>query len=130
MQSSALLLVALASLGLTSAAALPESVDNNLHKRTCFKTGENYGDQQGEAQQLARTGCNNHFAGTYNKGQSSSYCYNIPNGKSVVFTVSLSGPNAGATRFLGADECYDGLHKEVVNCGKGGESTYGNWYYR
>ncbi|KAH6869428.1 hypothetical protein B0T10DRAFT_296282 [Thelonectria olida] len=131
MQPSTLLLFAVASLGFTSAATIPEVTDSNhLHKRKCFKTGQPYGNQQGEAQEFARTVCNNHFKGTWRKGDKVSRCYTLPDNKSVIFTVGLLGKNAGATRYLGSDECYDGLHKEVVNCSHGGETTYGNWYYR
>ncbi|KAL3952486.1 hypothetical protein ACCO45_012429 [Purpureocillium lilacinum] len=103
MQLSVLFVVAVASLGLSSAATTPNPSDSHLEKRKCFKTGEK--------EKVTR-------------------CYGISSKKSVKYTVGLLGPNAGATRYLGEDECYDGLHKEVVNCNRGGETTYGNWYYR
>ncbi|MBV5323575.1 hypothetical protein JZU51_02295 [bacterium] len=132
MRPSTLIAFTVASLGLTSAAATPNPKDLNVfEKRKCFESGVKYGDEKGEAQQLAKVACRFIFQGTYKKRQYASKCYNLASRKkSVKFAVALSGPNAGATRYLGLDECYDGLHKEVVNCGRGGETTYGNWYYR
>ncbi len=130
MQLSVLFVVAVASLGLSSAATTPNPSDSHLEKRKCFKTGEKYGDHKGHAQAKVRELCKYSFKGYYKKGEKVTRCYGISSKKSVKYTVGLLGPNAGATRYLGEDECYDGLHKEVVNCNRGGETTYGNWYYR
>jgi len=115
----------------TSAASISDPINSNaLEKRKCFKTGAEYGNQKGEAWEAVREVCKNEFQGTYYKGWKFTRCRNIAGKKSVKFTVGLTGPNAGAKRFLGEEECYSGLHKEVKNCGRGGETTYGNWYYR
>lgn len=140
MQPSALLFALVASVGLVSGASIPAPnvhersiLDNEgttLEKRACFKTGQKYGDYKGEAQSYSRAACKNVFSGYYRKGQKFTQCYNLPNGNSVNFSVGLLGHNAGNSRFLGEDECYDGLSKEVKNCARGGQTTYGNWMYR
>ncbi|CEJ94127.1 hypothetical protein VHEMI09678 [[Torrubiella] hemipterigena] len=120
-----------AILGYTAALTLPETAGTHqLQKRKCFATGQDYGDQYNEALHLADQVCSQVFAGEWIRGNKRSICYNTSGGHSVVFTLGLLGPNAGPTRTIGATECSNGMQKEVINCGKGGETTYGNWYYR
>lgn len=147
MQPSTLLVFAAACLGLASAAAIPEpetspstvteisiadipaSIESKLQKRACFQTGETWGSDRNLALDWVRITCRDNFQRTYQRGQGFRVCRNL-NGKHVVFSVGLFGPNAGATRYLSADECYGGLSSEVNSCSRGGETTYGNWYYR
>ncbi|KAH6884604.1 hypothetical protein B0T10DRAFT_493468 [Thelonectria olida] len=133
MQLSTLLLYITASISLTSAIAIPEAGDSTQHlqKRACFKTGENFGNQRDLAQDKARFACNKHFKGNWKKRETVVKCYDLgSSGKSVLLTVGLTGPNAGSTRYLDPDECFSGLSSEILNCGKGGDTTYGNWRYR
>jgi hypothetical protein len=130
MKPSAILLFAAASFGLGNAAALPESTSPNLHKRACFKSGEDFGSNRVDAYATIRKACDEYFQGTYNKGKEYSKCYNMTKTKSLQLVIGLKGKNAGATRYLSPEECRGGLGSEVDNCSKGGQTTYGNWYYR
>ncbi|RYO77859.1 hypothetical protein DL766_004894 [Monosporascus sp. MC13-8B] len=132
MKPSTLLLFAVNYLGLASAASIANP-DDSLHameKRACFKTGANFGNDQNAALNAARTACNGPLNGKYNKRETRVRCYNLSQSKHVMLTVGLTGRNAGSTRTIGSDECYNGLTKEIINCGKGGDTTYGNWRYR
>ena len=119
-----------ACLGLTSAAPNHDLIDRDLQKRACFQTGETWGSQNAEAGLMAQTACNDYFVGNYPRGRTYTRCYNLSGGKSVEFKIGLWGPNAPANKYLGSDECKGGLNSEINNCGRGGETTYGNWYYR
>ncbi|KAH6679892.1 hypothetical protein F5X68DRAFT_192973 [Plectosphaerella plurivora] len=136
MNPSKILLALAASVGLASAVAIPNPAGDvslaeaPLEKRTCYSTGEKYGNYKGEAQELARTACRTYFRGEYKKGNTYNKCYNLPNGNSVNFSVGLLGQQAGSRRYLGEDECYSGLSKEVTGCDRGGKTTYGNWMYK
>lgn len=132
MKPSTLLFFAVNYLGLASAAAIANP-DDSLHameKRKCFKTGANYGNDQNAALNAVETACKGPLKGKYNKRETRVKCYNLSGDKSVKLTVGLTGSNAGSTRTIDRDECMNGLTKEVVNCGKGGDTTYGNWRYR
>lgn len=132
MKTSTLLLFAVNYLGLASAASIANP-DDSLHaieKRACFKTGASFGNDQSAALSAAWTACNNDFSGRYNKRETRVKCYNLSSNKQVKLTVGLTGPNAGSTRAIDERECYDGLSSEIFNCGKGGDTTYGNWRYR
>ncbi|KAK3187360.1 hypothetical protein K4F52_003992 [Lecanicillium sp. MT-2017a] len=134
MKPSTLLLVAINTFTLTSAApSVDPSVDDVPHameKRRCFQSGANFGSDQNAALKAARSACNGPLKGKYNKRETRVRCYNLSNRKHVKLTVGLTGHNAGSTRTIGSDECYNGLIKEIVNCKKGGDTTYGNWRYR
>ncbi|VUC21232.1 unnamed protein product [Clonostachys rosea] len=132
MKASTLVLVAIHYLGLASAASIasPDGIVENLEIRKCFATGEKYGIEKGEAFAAARQACNGPLKGTYSKRETRVRCYNIGRNKQVKLTVGLTGKNAGSTRTIGSDECYNGLSKEISNCEKGGDTTYGNWRYR
>lgn len=146
MQPSTLLVFAVTCLGWASGVALPEApasvipetssanvpdlIDSNLQKRACFKSGEKYGDDRETALKRARAVCNDSLSGRYRRGTGYQTCRNISDNKHVMFTVRLSGPNAPTYRDLGADECYGGLSSEVSSCSRGGQTTYGRWYYR
>ncbi|KAJ8108143.1 hypothetical protein OPT61_g8377 [Boeremia exigua] len=110
MQPSTLLLVTASSLGLASAASLPN--DPTLHamsKRACFQTGASFGDQRSAAADAAKKSMQR------------------PSQRHV---QEARGHNAGSTRSIAYAECLDGLSSEIYNCGKGGDTTYGNWRYR
>lgn len=149
MQLSAFLIFAATCLGMASAAAMPEapvsaitetsvatipdsidSIDSNLEKRACFKSGATFGNDRGTALTRARSVCNGFLSRTYRRGTGFVMCQNLSDNKHVVFTVRLSGPNAPLSRDLGASECYGGLSSEINSCGRGGQTTYGRWYYR
>lgn len=132
MQPSTLLLFAVSYLGLASAVSVaqPEHSLHAMEKRACFKTGANFGNERAAAIEAAKKACNGPLKGTYKKRETAVKCYGIGGNKHVVFTVGLQGANAGSTRTLGAAECLDGLSSEIYNCGKGGDTTYGNWRYR
>lgn len=132
MKPSTFLLFAVNYLGLASAAAIANP-DGSLHaieKRACFKTGASYGNDQDVALNAVETACKGPLQGKYDKRETRVKCYNLSGNKSVKLTVGLTGSNAGSTRTIGSDECIGGLSKEVVNCQRGGDTTYGNWRYR
>ncbi|KAK4188077.1 hypothetical protein QBC35DRAFT_550617 [Podospora australis] len=130
------ILVAITSLALSTAAAptadpAPNAGHvNTIQKRGCFSTGATWGSDQNTALNKAREICDGFFEGTWQKRESHMRCFQLSANKHVKFTVGLMGPNAGATRYLGSDECYGGLISEIVKCSRGGETTYGNWRYR
>jgi hypothetical protein len=136
MKPATLLFFAANSLGLASAASIGSPNDGVLgavEKRGCFSTGANFGDDRDRALSAARTACQGPLKGNYSKREARVRCYTISSagsGKHVKLTVGLTGPNAPSSRVIGFDECYDGLSKEINNCGKGGDTTYGNWNYR
>ncbi|KAH8696989.1 hypothetical protein GQ44DRAFT_665948 [Phaeosphaeriaceae sp. PMI808] len=132
MKPSTILFIAVNYLGLASAASIANR-DDSLHtmeKRKCFSTGENFGGDRQAALNAAKQACEGPLKGKYQKRETAVKCYNIADKKHVIFTIGLSGPNAGSTRTLGSDECYNGLASEINSCGKGGDTTYGNWRYR
>ncbi|KFY06851.1 hypothetical protein V492_07686 [Pseudogymnoascus sp. VKM F-4246] len=136
MKPSTLLICAVSYLGLASGAAIASpddssiAIDNTIEKRACFKSGVKFGGDQNAALKAARTACNSPFKGKYHKGDNRARCYNLASNKHVKLAVGLVGKNAGSTRTLGADECYNGLISEIMKCSQGGETTYGNWRYR
>lgn len=132
MKPTTLLLLAVNSLGLASAASIA-SPDDNLHvleKRACFKTGANYGSQRTNALDAVKKACEGPLKGTYVRRETRVRCYNIGGNKHVMVTIGLTGSNAPESRALGVDECRGGLNSEIINCGKGGDTTYGRWRYR
>ncbi|KAL2198297.1 hypothetical protein P885DRAFT_75909 [Corynascus similis CBS 632.67] len=136
MKVSTLLVAAVSYFGLASAAAVanPDSNDvlesRDIHARACFDSGANFGNQRATARDRASTACNGPLKGKYLKRETRVKCYSIGGGKHVKLTVGLTGPNAPDSRTLGYSECYDGLLSEIMNCGKGGDTTYGRWRFR
>jgi hypothetical protein len=133
MKPATLLFFAANSLGLASAASVGSPDDGVLsavEKRACFKSGANFSSDQNDALKAARTACTGPLKGKYSKRETRVRCYNIAGNKHVKLTVGLTGPNAPSTRTIGYSECYNGLVKEIINCGKGGDTTYGRWRYR
>lgn len=104
--------------------------DRSLEKRKCFSTGEKFGSEKVAAKQAASYACYNKFQGTYRRGKVWSLCANLRNNKRVNFKLGLVGPNAPQERYLGGRECLDGMLSEINSCSRGGETTYGRWYYR
>jgi hypothetical protein len=49
MQPSALLVALTTAFGFTSAVAIPETTDNSLEKRKCFRSGISFGSQRAAA---------------------------------------------------------------------------------
>jgi hypothetical protein len=102
-----------------------------VEKRACFKSGANFSSDQNDALKAARTACGGPLTkGKYQKRETRVKCYNIAKNKHVKLTVGLTGSNAPSERKIGFDECLNGLTKEIINCGKGGDTTYGRWRYR
>ncbi|KAL2206784.1 hypothetical protein CC79DRAFT_1349646 [Sarocladium strictum] len=133
MKLANLSIVAVSYLSLVSAMPVLGSDDASpadLEKRKCFHTGESFGSSREAALDAAEYACTSDLIGTYSKRETRVRCYGIGNGKSVKLTVGLTGKNAPATRRIQFNECVDGLHKEIQNCGRGGDTTYGNWRYR
>ncbi|KFY44721.1 hypothetical protein V494_01357 [Pseudogymnoascus sp. VKM F-4513 (FW-928)] len=140
MKPSTLLICAVSYLGVASAVptASPDdslntvenAIENTIEKRACFGSGVTFGGDQNAALKAARTACNSPLKGKYHKGDNRARCYNLASNKHVKLAVGLVGKNAGSTRTLGADECYNGLISEIMKCSHGGETTYGNWRYR
>ncbi|ETS76572.1 hypothetical protein PFICI_11959 [Pestalotiopsis fici W106-1] len=128
MQFHNLLILALSA---TSTALPSGSGTNEVHsveKRGCYSGGEPWGDSKDYAFQLAAGACNSAMGQrTYTAlSSSTSTCYDLGNNRHVNFNIfKLTGDD----RFLGYDECYDGLQKEINGCGYGGDSSYTNWRY-
>jgi hypothetical protein len=132
MQPSTLILCAISYLGVASAASIGKadgSLDA-LERRACFESGANFSSDQNAALNAARSACNGSLKGKYNKRETRVKCYQLSTNKHVKLTVGLTGPNAGSTRTIDSDECYNGLTSEIIKCSKGGDTTYGNWRYR
>ncbi|CAH0003612.1 unnamed protein product [Clonostachys byssicola] len=138
MKCSTIILFAVNALGLVSAAAVadpepasivnPDDLVNNLETRRCFLSGEKFDDMP-KTYQKVRDLCAGPFKGTYKKNEVRTYCRAV--GRiSVKYTIGLQGHNAGSTRNMDFNECVNGLDKEIKNCAKGGDTTYGNWRYR
>ncbi|KAF2238035.1 hypothetical protein EV356DRAFT_573631 [Viridothelium virens] len=99
-----------------------------LEKRTdCFNSGANWGAQRAIAQSYATEVCQGDFIGTCQPNDIRAKCYNLSSGKMVNFDLRVR-PDVVA-RTIAADECYDGLQKQVNECDNGGTTTYGNWEY-
>ncbi|KAK4243253.1 hypothetical protein C7999DRAFT_18378 [Corynascus novoguineensis] len=136
MKVSTLLVAAVSYLGLASAAAIanPDGDDvleaRNIEPRRCFKSGANFANQRANARDAAAKACKGPLKGKYYKRETRVRCYGIGGGKHVKLTVGLTGSNAPGERTLGYSECYDGLLSEIMNCGKGGDTTYGRWRFR
>ncbi|KAL2138561.1 hypothetical protein VTI28DRAFT_6598 [Corynascus sepedonium] len=141
MKVSTLLVAAVSYLGLVSAAAIanPDTNDvleardiegRDIEARACFKSGANFSNQRAKARDAAAKACKGPLKGKYHKRETRVRCYNIGGGKHVKLTVGLTGKNAPSERTIGYSECYDGLLSEIMNCGKGGDTTYGRWRFR
>lgn len=111
--------------GIISALAAFVSVVN----AGCYSGGELWGDKA-TALSNARSACDGALQGTYGpSGTPSGYrgiCLN-GNGKKLEFQIWHI---QGGDRQLGADECYDGLQKEINGCDHGGDTSYTNWRYK
>ncbi|KAH6856156.1 hypothetical protein B0I37DRAFT_402759 [Chaetomium sp. MPI-CAGE-AT-0009] len=95
----------------------------------CYRSGIDWYNKN-EALTIARAACQLTLSGTY--GPDGTYnaqrgaCANTPNGKIDLIVEHISEGN----RYIGVDECYDGLQKEINGCSKGGKSSYTNWFYK
>ncbi|KAI1761261.1 hypothetical protein GGR53DRAFT_469486 [Hypoxylon sp. FL1150] len=78
-----------------------------------------------KAYQAARDACNE-FKGIFGAYKSKSKCALGSDGKGYDITVRHV---KDGDRSLGADECYDGVQKEIHGCERGGVSGYDNWEY-
>lgn len=95
----------------------------------CNQSGIDFYDKS-DADHIAYAACSTTLSGTY--GPESTYngmkgaCLNTENGKIDFLITHITD----GSRDLPVDECYDGLQKEIWNCGKGGETSYTNWKYK
>lgn len=95
----------------------------------CYDSGLDF-DNQDTAASIAMAACQQTLSGTY--GPESTYngirgsCVNTGNGKIDFLIEHITDGD----RDLGVNECYDGLQKEINNCGKGGNTSYDNWSYK
>ncbi|KAL2204497.1 hypothetical protein CC79DRAFT_1372495 [Sarocladium strictum] len=101
-----------ACLGLSTAAPSHDLTERSIEdraikKRACFKSGATWGDKRQLADIAAQSACGNYFVVTYKRGL-----------------------HTRLQKYLGWDECYNGLKSEIHSCNYGGQATYGNWYYR
>ncbi|KAI9170564.1 hypothetical protein HJFPF1_00032 [Paramyrothecium foliicola] len=101
--------------------------DNTILKRGCYSGGENWGANLGYALSFATQACNDALQGDYNQGDQRSKCYNLDSNKKVDFRLSK---HSDGSRHIAPEECYDGMQKEINNCDHGGETSYGNWFYK
>lgn len=95
----------------------------------CYESGLDWYNKNA-ALAIAKAACSLTLSGTYGpestfNGQRGS-CANTPGGKIDLIIKHIKDGN----RYLGADECYDGLQKEINGCSKGGHSSYTNWSYK
>ncbi|KAF1969410.1 hypothetical protein BU23DRAFT_601608 [Bimuria novae-zelandiae CBS 107.79] len=104
--------------------------DRSLEKRKCFKTGAKWGHPKQLYGKAAVFACYNKLSGTYKRGQVYRVCGPVSNSMSVEFKLGLTGKNAPKTRYISGGECLSGMSSEINSCSRGGQTTYGNWYYR
>lgn len=104
--------------------------DRSLEKRKCFKTGAEWGYPKQLYGKAAALACYNKLSGTYKRGQVYGVCGPISNSMSVQFKLGLTGKDAPQTRYISGGECLSGMSSEINSCSRGGQTTYGNWYYR
>lgn len=107
-------------------AGEPANVGTSLNKRGCFDGGENWGADRNYAYNYATRACEEAFVGTYRPGDIRAICYNLDSTKKVDFALELISKS---NRDIAADECYDGLQKEIGGCDNGGSTSYTNWKY-
>lgn len=120
-------LLALASPALVAAAAVDTGSSATIEKRSCYGSGESWGNERDKAVEFVKTACNGALGQvTYGPNENKARCYNLSGNKKVNFNIKRI---QGLDRFLGAAECEDGLSKEVKSCGQGGMSAYSNWQY-
>lgn len=95
----------------------------------CYSGGGEWGAEQPQAFSLAEHVCNEKFSKKefVNGEPPLSACLNMNGGKRVEFAVKYVGTDY--TRTPTAEECYDGLQKEIGGCGYGGSSQYDNFAY-
>ncbi|CAH7666061.1 hypothetical protein PPACK8108_LOCUS378 [Phakopsora pachyrhizi] len=94
----------------------------------CHKGGVTYGSSANRARatEWLNEVCRE-ISGYYPESAVGTKCRNGKENIRFNYYVKHISPN---TRYLGVDECKDGLNKEIVNCSRGGKTRYGNWEYR
>ncbi|KAK2774009.1 hypothetical protein FQN53_003873 [Emmonsiellopsis sp. PD_33] len=126
-------LLAALTAALASAAVIKDTTSGaqvipgtTIDKRDCYDTGERWGSQRNYAYNYASQACLNAFQGQYAPGDRRALCYNLDSTKKVDFSLELISDNP---RYIDAEECYDGLMKEIHGCDRGGKTSYSNWKY-
>lgn len=87
----------------------------------CYSGGETWGNAD-VAANTAISACVNNLSGYYAGNTNRHVCINA-NGKRMEFSVYRLGSSG---RNLDANECVDGIRKEVTGCQYGGDSSYTN----
>ncbi|KNZ59708.1 hypothetical protein VP01_1678g1 [Puccinia sorghi] len=98
-----------------------------LASAACFGTGQSWGsaaDKQKASAYL--TDVCNQLAGSYQASTIKSQCRDGNDNTRYNFSVKHI---SGGERTLGQQECIDGLNKEIINCPRGGRTSYSNWEY-
>ncbi|KAF2419576.1 hypothetical protein EJ08DRAFT_738867 [Tothia fuscella] len=99
----------------------------SLASAGCFTGGENWGAERQYALNQATQYCQRLGAGCYQPKGERPKCFNLSSGKKVDFNLQLR--DDVVARCIDANECYDGMQKEINGCDHGGNSKYTNWIY-
>ncbi|KAG0143304.1 hypothetical protein CROQUDRAFT_49017 [Cronartium quercuum f. sp. fusiforme G11] len=93
----------------------------------CRTSGATYGTpaNRARASQALQSVCAE-LAGTYGASETKSTCRDSP--ENVRFNFVLQHVKNGQ-RVIDANECMDGMNKEITGCNQGGDTTYTNWRY-
>jgi hypothetical protein len=113
-----------------SAALVPpiERSPSVITQRTCYNSGERWDNTTESALAYAEISCDELLANrAYFSTQVRVSCYNLTDNKNVKFEVRLFD---GPRRYLGFDECYEHLRKEIIGCGQGGKSETAHWLFK
>jgi hypothetical protein len=93
----------------------------------CYNSGESWGNT-GPANDAVQAICNsNNIAGSFSSGQTKSSCRKQGSNVQYNFEIKYNG---GGSQTLSDTDCRYRLKNEVNGCGKGGQSTVGDWFYR
>lgn len=119
MHASSLLTLVLAAVA--SGAAVKNT------KRECYRSGQNFGQNQVLALNYATQACQDAFVGlddqaSYKKGDSFQQCYNLDSRTKVDFSLIVYDVGSDGFNHLSQSRCADGLRAEVQGCDQGGSS--------
>ncbi len=94
----------------------------------CYQTGAKWSEAGGKDAAIGSLPvvCKA-LRGTYKKGEEFSYCVQPEKGRRFDFRIKYIGDDG--YRNISQRECEDGLVKEIKNCARGGNKSYGNWRY-
>lgn len=93
----------------------------------CYQTGATWSEAGGkQAARDSLSGVCEKLQGTYKQNEERSVCVDRTN-RRYDFRVKYIGGDG--YRDISKRECEDGLVKEIDNCDRGGNTSYGNWRY-